>query len=195
MKQKIIFILLLLLIFPYQAGAILPSVKQKYPYVLLTDDHGILNEKDLKFCGMDIKPRPFSPKDSLAHVYWQCFPREDVSMSLEDFGHPASGMNENENDGYVTITVFNIVDNVIHTYGMRRAFAVDGYEKRFHLWQKLMKKQKYVCLAGSFVDRDEKIVDGKKQYSYGWIFEKIKTKKGHDSYFLEGAELARALKS
>lgn len=185
-----VFVLLLLFVFSYQAGAISLSVKQKYPYVLLTDDHGILNEKDLRFCGMDIKPRPFSPKNSLAHVYWQCFPREDVSISLEDFGHSAPDIGGEENYGYLTITVFNVVNNVIHKYVMRRAWAVDGYEQRFHLWQKLMKKQKYVCLAGSFISEDEKILDEKKQYAYAWTFERIKTKKGHDSYFLEDPKLA-----
>lgn len=194
MKQQIIFTLLLLLIFPYQANAISLSVKQKYPYVLLTDDHGILNEKDLKFCGMDIKPRPFSPKDSLAQVYWQCFPREDVAIFLEDFGYSAPDIGGEENYGYLSITVHKLGENVFHQYGMRRAFAVDGYEEQFNLWRKLMKKQKYVCLAGSFISKDEKIVDGKKQYIYAWTFEKIKTKKGHDSYFLEGAKLAQALR-
>lgn len=192
MKQKIIFTLLFLLIFPYQASAISLSAIQKYPYVLLTDDYDILNEKDLKFCGIDIKPRPFSPKDSLAHVYWQCFPREDIAISLEDLGY--SDIGGEEIYGYLSITVHKIEDNVFHQYGMRRAWPVDGYEKQFNLWRKLMKKQKYVCLAGSFISEDETVVDGKKQYTYAWTFEKIKTKKGYDSYFLEGAKLAQALR-
>lgn len=47
--------------------------------------------------------------------------------------------------------------------------------------------------SGSFISEDEKILDGKKQYTYAWTFEKIKTKKGHDSYFLEDTKLAQTL--
>jgi len=46
-----------------------------------------------------------------------------------------------------------------------------------------MKHQKFVCLAGTYSYREEVIREKKKYITYIWRFEKIKTKKGCDSYF------------
>jgi hypothetical protein len=67
-----------------------------------------------------------------------------------------------------------------HEYSMRRVWPTSTYEDRFNLWLKLMKNEKYVCLLGDFVYREEKT---KGVVSQHWVFEKIKTKKGCDSYF------------
>ena len=46
-----------------------------------------------------------------------------------------------------------------------------------------MKNEKYVCLAGSVGQTDKKIKNNKIYITYSWVFEKIKKKKGCDSYF------------
>lgn len=46
-----------------------------------------------------------------------------------------------------------------------------------------MKNEKYVCLEGGFLNHRDRVINGKKQEIYSWEFEKIKTKKGCDSYF------------
>jgi len=178
MKKKIIFMLILLCWVPYNIYAIDDSLKKKYPYSVLTNDYGILNEKDLND---DFKPPiPFSPKNISGYIYWQCYPRDNVTITLKDIGY--SSQNISDNDGELTITVYR-KSGILHKYSMRRNWPVMGVEKKFNRWMKLMKNEKYVCLAGSSAIREDKIMHGQKQQVYFWTFEKIKTKKGCDSYF------------
>ncbi len=65
---------------------------------------------------------------------------------------------------------------------MRARWSVADFEKRFNKWRKIMKGEKYVCLAGDFVNFEHKKENGIERDVYNWIFEKIKTKKGCDSY-------------
>ena len=60
----------------------------------------------------------------------------------------------------------------------------------FKKWQKLMKNEKYVCLAGSMGRTEKKTKHNKLHIKYLWIFEKIKTLKGCDSYFTGQCEHA-----
>src|SRR5471030_1725586 len=63
------------------------AAKQKYPFTLLTNDYGILNDHDLSFYLPDLYPAPSFPnKDSIYYIYCQCFPRENISVTLEDYG-------------------------------------------------------------------------------------------------------------
>ncbi len=93
-----------------------------------------------------------------------------------------------KNVAYLEIDVLtnkDIRDNehIKHNYEMRASWTITGYQKRFNKWLKLMEGEKYVCLAGHFVDLEKKVRNGKTWITYGWIFEKLKTKKGCDSYF------------
>jgi len=182
MKQKIIFILILLSWIPCSTYAVTDITKKKYPYTILTNDYGILNERDL-YDGL--KSEPFSlespPKDAYAHIYWQCLSREDVSTTLEDIGY--SSYPSDDNDGMLIITAY-VKPGISHKYATRRNWPIMGVEERFNRWLKLMKGEKYVCLAGRFGFREEKVTLGKKQQVYVWVFERMKTKKGCDSYFI-----------
>src|SRR4051794_7468672 len=51
----------------------------KYPYSLIGDDFGILNEDDLAANTCDAIPQPFSYK-SMAFIYWECFQTHNVSF-------------------------------------------------------------------------------------------------------------------
>ncbi len=184
MNNKIIPVLILLF-FPFIAFAINAVTKQKYPYSVLTNDYGILNEIDLDSYKDGVKPPSSLPKEGFGYIYWQCFPRDAVSINLEDMGYSSEDIGRNENDGDIKITVIRR-SGVFHEYVMRRMWPVSGYEKKFNLWIKLMKNEKSVCLAGSFVHREDRVVSGKKQRIYLWVFDKIKTKKGCDSYFEDG---------
>lgn len=177
-----IFIFILLLDISYKAFAIDNSIRQKYPNVLLTDDYGILNENDLASYTWSVKPAPFSIKEGLEYNYWQCFPRDHISITLEDKGYSASEIGGDENYGDLMIRVW--LDNGIsHRYYMRRAWPVSGYGDMFSDWQKFMKNEKYVCLAGRFSSYKETKRNGKTWKKYSWVYEKLKTKKGCDSFF------------
>lgn len=183
MQNKAFFVLLLLILFSYNsvAFAVTASVQKKYPYSVLTDNYGILNEKDLDTNKEGIKPPPHLPKNGYGYIYWQCFPRDTISISLKDMGYSSKDIGGKENFSDLKIMVSD-KSSGYHEYSMRRIWPTSAYEQRFKLWLELMKNEKYVCLAGNFVNREEKT----KGIISFWIFEKIKTKKGCDSYFEEG---------
>lgn len=183
MNRKLIFTLILSYFLPYDANAINATVKQKYPYTVLTNDYGILNEEDLDSYHDGVKPPPFFPKKGYGYIYWQCFPRDKISIILKDMGYSSEDIGWTENYSDLIITVSNI-KGLDHEYSMRKVLPTSGYEERFNLWLKLMKNEKYVCLAGSLIDHD----NDKKLSS--WVFERMKTPKGHDSYF-EGAQFKK----
>ncbi|MBA2654434.1 MAG: hypothetical protein H0U71_05155 [Gammaproteobacteria bacterium] len=87
--MKIIKCLLLFTIvsMSYKVCAINSTIKKKYPYTLLTEDYGILNENDLAVYARGKPLRPFNLENSGAYNYWQCFPREKVTVFLEDMGY------------------------------------------------------------------------------------------------------------
>ena len=174
---------MLLLTLPYKASAISAAIKKKYPYTLLTNDYGILNDLDLDTRKSGVNPAPFLPKEGegIGYIYWQCFPRDRVSLSLEDIGYSSEDIGGDENYGSLSISVSS--ESGLHKYCMRRMWPVSGYEERFNLWIRLMKDQKYVCFSGGFFGKEDSMINGKKQKTYSWVFDKIKTKKGCDSYF------------
>ncbi len=73
--------------------------------------------------------------------------------------------------------------NLIHEYEMRAHWSASSYERRFHKWQRITKGEKYLRLAGNYVDREKVMENGNEKEIHGWIFEKLKIKKGCDSYF------------
>lgn len=164
------------------ANAISLDAKNKYPYILLGNtDYGILNENDLGAFSWGQEREPFNPKNSLGY-YWQCFPRESIEIMLRDSGSSADGIGQKaDNLADLKIKAW-ISPNLVHEYEMRARWSVSDFEKRFNKWRNIMKAEKYVCLAGEYVNYEHKIENGIERDVYGWVFEKIKTKKGCDSY-------------
>jgi hypothetical protein len=181
MKTKILLLLISLLILSSKTIAISLDSKKKYPYTLLTNDYGVLNEQDLARYTRTMPPRPFTLENSGAYNYWQCFPRDKISVSLEDMGYSTEDYGWSDTLAELKIRVY-VTSRIIHEYQMRAVWPVVDYEERFKLWHKLMAGQKYVCFAGSFGSKKEKIEDDIPRVIYEWTFEKIKTKKGSDSY-------------
>lgn len=183
-KMKLKFFVLIIFIFlPLQTWSLSLSAKQKYPTVLLTDDYGILNENDLGAYTWGIKHESFTPKEnSHGFNYWQCFPRDHVSINIEDMGYSTEDYGWKDTLADITIKVW-IKPGVFHQYEMRRVWPVSQSLKDFKRFHQLMKNEKYVCLAGNYVGLEKYENHGFKQEEYGWIFDKIKTKKGCASYF------------
>lgn len=165
------------------------GAQEKYPNVLLTQDYGILNQADLAAYIRDVKPVIFSGEIGKDYNYWQCFTRENVTITLRDKGYSSEDIANSENYGDLFIYVRSH-DSVSNEYSMRRPWAIDEVDIIFKKWQKLMKNEKYVCLAGSMGRAEKKIKNNKSYIKYVWIFEKIKTLKGCDSYFTGQCEHA-----
>jgi hypothetical protein len=85
MKQTILLGFILCFGIVLEVNAVSIEIKQKYPYPLLTEDYGLLNENDLAAYTWGLKPRPFTKQESSgAYTYWQCFPRESIEVTLTD---------------------------------------------------------------------------------------------------------------
>jgi len=178
------FIFIFLCLFPcIKSNAVSMSAQKKYPNVLLSNDYGILSENDLGDFSWGFpknKRFPFHPK-KVGGNYWQCFPRESIKITLQDTGSSISEIGWKDNIADLKIEV-RVNQNLVHEYEMRKLWSVADFEKRFNKWREMMKGEKYVCLAGDFVNYEHKNENGNERDVYGWIFEKIKTKKGCDSY-------------
>lgn len=180
MKIKKLLLLMVLLISFSNALSINSAIKKKYPHPLLTEDYDILDENDLAMCVHE-RPRPFSLESSGAYRYWQCFPRKNILTFLEDSGDSAKEYGSTDTLSELTIKVYPN-QKEMHVYNMRRVWPLAVFEKKFRLWHKLMLNQKYICIAGSFDSKEETVENGTLREVYFWTFDKIKTKKGSDSY-------------
>lgn len=182
-KYWFVLITLLCLSISIPVQAVTEVAKKKYPYILVTEDYGILNENDLASCTWGRgKLGPAFTKEGGHTSYWQCFPREQVSVTLEDTGDSPEDF-KNTTVAYLSLRIFE-PSGIVHEYEMRRGLELETFHKDFNRWQKLMKGEKYVCLAGDFVSIENEFApNGKKMKVYGWIFDKLKTKKGCASYF------------
>jgi hypothetical protein len=178
MKIYFSFFFIICLFYPTQNFAIDTKSLKKYPYQLMTDDYGILNEANLKRYVDGIIPKPFQ-WDITGFDYWQCFSTKNVSAWYEKGEYDAD---EKITRGHPHLTIKNNSTEV-HDYVVRRGFSLDYAKAKVEKWTWLMKYQKYVCIGGSFSGTEEKIIGGKKIKEHGWIFENLKTDKGCDSYF------------
>ncbi len=190
-------------LFPLLSQALNASLKQKYPYSVLTDDYGILNEIDLDSELDGVKHPPLFSTKIKGYIYWQCFPRDSVTISLEDLGYspdddPESDVKYNgENDAKLTI-VAQGKRGIIHKYVMWRNHPTSTTEDQFNTYLKLMYGEKNICIAGSYLEKEARKIVGEietyKHQIYYWGFEKIKTSKGCEAYHRNGCHDSQAVK-
>lgn len=196
MVRRLCFILIFIFLFPLTAEGLDARLKQKFPYIVLTDDYGILNETDLDSVLDGVKHPPlFSDRRKGSYIYWQCFPVDSVTLSLEDLGSspeddPESDVKYNgEHDARLTIRI-SVGKGVIHKYVMWANFPVSETMSRFKKYQNLMYGEENVCLEGSWLEKEEETIKGEIEDRtwkiYNWGFVKIKTKKGCEAYHRNG---------
>lgn len=151
---------------------------------VITNDFGILSNNEPSLKAWKFKRVHEIPKEISPTIYWQCFARANITVELDELGYSEDIENKKENYSLISITAVDHNGNV-HEYVMRRAWPISVYLKRFNDWLALMKSEKHVCIAGSYEDVEEVSHDKKTYKKYLWQFEKIKTKKGCASYFLD----------
>jgi hypothetical protein len=65
----------------------LDELKRKFPYGLIGNDYGILNEDDLATNTCNVtEVEPFPPKDISPYPYWQFCGVKDVALVCDDSG-------------------------------------------------------------------------------------------------------------
>lgn len=172
------YILIFLLTTPLKLLAINPETIKKYPYQLLTNDYGILNEANLKRYTEEVNVEPFTGKFN-GLDYWQCYPTKNVTVwyekqNADPYEKRARG------DAHITVS---ITPTITYDYVPRRSFSSDYAKEKVFTWKHLLKNQQYACIGGTYVSTHKKIKDRQEITEHGWIFENLKTKKGCDSYF------------
>ncbi len=153
------YFLIFLLIMPLKLFAIDIEILKKYPYLLLTDDYGILNDSNLKRYAYEVNAEPFIGKFN-GLDYWQCYPSKNVTVWYEKqnddpYDKKARG------DAHITVS---ITPAIIHDYIPRRSFSSDYAKEKVSTWKQLIKDQPYVCIGGIYVSTHTNIIDGKKNY-------------------------------
>lgn len=136
---------------------------------ILTDDYGVFSSSGAPKRVYNVKLR-HSPD-----FRWQCFSRHKITVRLTELGNSEDLENKKENYSLIEISAADSV-GITHEYVMRRAREISEYQQLFNIWLSLMKGEKHVCIAGSFVEKED-------EKRYLWVFEKIKSKKGCYSYF------------
>lgn len=128
--MKIFFLVLLFtMVISNITYALDPQLQKKYPFLLLSDDHGILKENDLSAFAKTMNYEKFSRKHS-GLVYWQCFPREQISITLKDKGYTAEEFEPTDTMSDLTIVIHTQPD-ILHTYSMRRSYPISVYQDDF----------------------------------------------------------------
>ena len=155
----------------------LHSAKLKYPYSLIGDDFGVLQQDDLALNQCEAPPEIFSLK-SHSFPYWQCFLVETAKVICDGNGY------DSDEKSRMTLLVFILnKDNETHEYLSSRAIHLSDCQSFLKDWKHLTKNEKYVCLSGPFISKS----DSKNKSS--WVFNNFKTRKGCKSYFVGGCDL------
>jgi hypothetical protein len=77
-------------------------------------------------------------------------------------------------------------ERFFHQYIVRGRLPITPTKERFIQYLKIMQGEPYVCLAGSYMEKETRIIQGKKQQVNEWGFEKMKTRKGCEAYHTNG---------
>ncbi len=199
--KKMFILFILFFFFPFAAQALNAELKQKYPHAVLTKDYGLLNKIDLDSELDGVKHAPLFSTKTKGYIYWQCFPRDSVRLSLEDIGDspeddPESDVRyHGENNAKFIITAWG-KRGIVHKYVMWSSFPTSQTEGKFKDYIKFMRGEKNVCIAGSYLEKKVAIVKGEietnRSLIYYWGFEKVKTTKGCKAYHANGCHYQQA---
>jgi hypothetical protein len=159
----------------------LADAKKRYPYNLLGEDFGVLNEQDLASNTCDAIPEPFGKKTFSATPYWQCFEAKEVSFLCD------TDVSDDPHEGARSLIVMKIAGKKgNHEYLGRHPFDIKSCQRYRRRFKALSRRVAHICVSGAFHQKTTD--DMGAQISY-WDFDKYKTRRGCDSYFEGGCDL------
>lgn len=132
--MKRYFIITIFLILSLNGFALTQESLKKYPYQLISNDYGILNEKNLKRYVDSITPKPFN-WEITGFDYWQCFPTKKVDVWY-DKGVYDSYDKVVRSDPHISIQE---TSTIMHVYETRRNFSIAYAREKVATWKRLMK--------------------------------------------------------
>ena len=114
------------------------ALLSRYPYGLLTDDYGILNEDDLKVNTCMATPSPFSEKKpNSAYSYWQCFEVKTAKLICEGRKY-----DPDEKTRVTWLVLSAKLNGASHEYMARRNMPVRSCELYQKEWRKHTRNEK-----------------------------------------------------
>ncbi len=193
MWQKIMVLAMSLSIHPAfakagQANDHLAAAKKKFPYSLIGEDFGVLEENDLAANSCEVESAPLLPNSHFS-LYWRCFDTKDVHFRCDLLDDDAPV--EAHLQGWLKIKVEG--NNGRHEYMTRHPFDIASCRSYERTFLSLTKNTEHVCIAGSLINMNEVEGDGKKLTS--WLFEKYKTVKGCDSNFADVCDIKKMIRN
>lgn len=152
----------------------------KYRYGLLTPGYNIVTEDDLAWDAFNRNIEPYDPTTSLSELYWQCFPKEQITAKFNSWrGHNGMGA-WNKVSMLCTLEIAVQNNRELQIFADHRGHPVEFCQKFMTQWKRVTKKQKIVCLNGEGGQYQTEAKVGKYKL---WTWEKFKTKIGCYSYF------------
>lgn len=180
MRKALMYLFVVSVPMALQASTHLQELNQRFPFGLLTDDYGVLDELDLKINTCIAEPTPFSKSNTISpYPYWQCFEVKRSKMDCE-----RGKYDPHEKALMSMLVVSGKREGERHEFISRRPMPLSSCKLFQKDWQKFTWHEKYVCVSGS--DHSIEIQDGKPVWI--WIFGRYKTHKGCDSYFADECE-------
>ncbi len=156
-----------------------------YPYGLLTDDYGILDqEADLAVDTWRGIPHPYNERGfNGGYPYWTCFPMNQTSVHYKTWrGNDGMG----PADAIITMCELEFTaetDTEINRYFERRAYPVERCRDLVKEWKQVTLKQPHVCFNAydGEIEPHKTLVEVKAEKI--WTWDRIKTNAGCMSYF------------
>lgn len=175
------FFLIFLLCLSPLASAI-GSLVQKYPDILLSNDHGILKEKDMVD---DLSYKKVVPyrinEDQPGFPRWQCFPVKDVKPIVQTW-RGVDGMGGDKEVSMCDLHILAEAKELLHDYFEPRAWNYNHCREFRKAWNKLTRNESFICLNGEPFLLEKENIKGVDRMVKSWQWTKIKTKKGCYSY-------------
>jgi hypothetical protein len=184
--QKIVAILLTLVSWfgcASQQPDHLQRLKEFYPFGLIGDDYGILNEEDLAINTCNVtQAESFSLKGDTPYPYWKCYSIKDASLHCDDPDY-----DEDEKSLMVILALeIRSKKEQSHDYLTRRAIRLESCKYFQSQFIKMTKDESHICVSGEFWKKHSGETANAEMI---WSFDKFKTKKGCVSYFADDCNL------
>jgi len=173
--MKLLPIIFIVTIFLNFSCAINKSLREQYPDKLLSDDYGILNEKDLIDENDELPIGPIG-KDSNPAPRWICAKNQNLKFKCVGSNIKTEELNDFSADFYMTI----VDGKKEYDFFYRGQISNERCDERIELWKKLMDGENYFCAAGALMNADRENED-----IISAAFYRFKTKKGCDAW-IEG---------
>jgi hypothetical protein len=160
------------------------NLQERYPYSIIGNDLGLLNEEDILISHCVAKAEPFSLQKLTSHPYWQCFSTQGSAVECDEADPDEGGRT-------AILAIVLKKDGAVHEYLSRRAISLKDCKEHAREWVRLTASEDHVCVSGQFINPSENAPD---RTDRAWIFESFKTARGCDSYFDDGCSLANKIK-